>query len=323
MKTKSDSKLKSSKDTASIKKNEKNPASALIILLSGFFMGAADLLPGISGSTVAIVLGVYDDFINLFNGIADAAKVLLKGIFKEKKFPIKKAFKEVDIKFGFFLWLGMTSSILLTANLLHYLLETERGFLFAFVLGLMLASSFIPLRNIKRLKLTHVGIMLASFAGLFLLLSLKPTGAIEQPSPILMFVSGVLGSTSMTLPGVSGSLILYLLGVYDFIVGAISEYSQLRFHWYSIFLMILVQIGAMIGLFTTARVVKWLMRVNEAIFMAFLTGLMFASLKVPVEEIMVQEFSTQSYVIAGVLAIFGAGLVLLSQKVSSKELKKV
>ena len=177
-----------------------------IILLKGMLMGIADLIPGVSGGTIALITGVYKDLISALNNIN------LKNIFKD----LFKIFKSNKFDFLSVLGLGIILSIILFSKLILFLLENYNNQISSFFFGLIICSVYVLLKKVKPIKILDIILLLFSS---FIIYQLLKINAFEKEIDITyIFMCGFLCSSAMILPGISGSYILLILGAYQFML---------------------------------------------------------------------------------------------------------
>jgi putative membrane protein len=232
------------------------------VFLRGMLMGAADIVPGVSGGTMAFITGIYD---RLLNAIASFDLTLLP-LLRERQWG--EIWKHVDGKFLSALLAGILFSVFSLAALISRLLNEYPLLLWSFFFGLILASAIMLLRRVQRwVPASLVGLVLgaagAAAIGLLPALSLSPT----LPA---FFMAGFLAICAMILPGVSGSFILLLLGMYEPVLNAI---EGLR--WTA---LLLFSVGAATGLLAFSRLLTYLLRVHHSATLATLTGFLVGSL---------------------------------------------
>lgn len=247
----------------------KNITSSLITLVKGVCMGAADVIPGVSGGTIALLMGIYDKLIASINAVdATALKLLFKGKFKE-------LWKHINGPFLFSLIAGILLSILLIANAMQFLLNNYPIHTWAFFFGLIVASSIFLLKEIKDWKLKDyiylcVGIILG-----VVICTLSPT---TTPDSLwFIFLSGALAICAMILPGISGSFILLILGKYEYIMGTIAAITNGEFG-YNLLVLALFALGAICGIIAFSRVIHWLLNRYNKETMIVLSGFIIGSL---------------------------------------------
>ena len=237
------------------------------VYFRGMAMGVADLVPGVSGGTVAFITGVYDELLGTIAGL----KVGLLGqIFRGPgtlSSRLQQVWQAANLSFLVVLLAGVFTSVALFAGLPHHLLGTHPEMLWAFFFGLVAAS--IPLVGreahwaAREWVLAAVGVALAGF-----LTSLPPMAGSDEP--LVLLACGAVAICAMILPGISGSFILLLLGAYGAVIGAIKSFDVVRVGAFGI--------GAVLGLLSFSRVLDRLLerRRNETI--ALLTGFLLGSL---------------------------------------------
>ncbi len=224
-------------------------------------MGAADVVPGVSGGTLAFILGIYERLLAAISSIDTAAvKLLLKGRFSA-------LWQHIDGTFLLCLFSGILLSIFSLANVISYLLEHRPVPLWAFFNGLILASLPVLLRSVSwsaaRLLLLVLGIVFAVAVGMLAPVQL-------QPAPYMFFLAGAIAICAMILPGISGSFILLILGMYAPIMLAVTE---LRFTT-----LALVAAGCLVGLLSFSRLLNWLLKHFHDATLALLTGVVIGAL---------------------------------------------
>lgn len=232
------------------------------IYLGGLFMGAADIVPGVSGGTIAFILGFYERLINALSGVnKESISMLFRG-------DIKGLWKHFDLSFLLLLGAGILSSILLLSSVISYLLDEYALYLWGFFFGLIVASSYVLIKELDEIKLNQV---LFIFIGIFFgyLLSIIPP---SQGSDITFFVflAGMISILAMLLPGVSGSFVLLMLGMYEIIINAINNFQ------FSI--LILFGSGAVLGLLLFSKVLKYILLHFRQKTISLLIGIIIGSL---------------------------------------------
>lgn len=239
-----------------------------LLLLKGFAMGLADIVPGVSGGTIAFVTGIYDE---LLNSISSINKEFVKLIFK---FEIKKAFEHINGKFLVTLGFGIASAILLTSRLMHYLLHTYPDHTWGLFFGLILASILYISKSIERpFKSKHVSQFLFGTIIGVALVSLIPVSS--ENNYLNIFLSGSIAICAMILPGISGSFILLILGKYAFITGALKA----PFTDNNLIFILIFCIGCLVGILSFSKLLNFLMHKYYQAMITILTGFMFGSLK--------------------------------------------
>lgn len=241
------------------------PMTPLGIFLRGMLMGAADIVPGVSGGTMAFITGIYDRLLGALRALdLHAVRLLLGGRWRE-------AWNHVDAGFLVTLLAGILTSVLTLASLISWVLHHYPVPLWAFFFGLILASALVVLRQVVVWRRGQV-LALSVGCAAAVAIALSPTLAPADPGPAMVFLAGFIAICAMILPGVSGSFILVLLGMYAPILAALREFQ--------LDVMLVFIIGAGGGLICFSRLLYWLLRHYRPGTMALLTGFLVGSLLV-------------------------------------------
>lgn len=296
----------------------------VFITLKGMAMGAADVVPGVSGGTIAFISGIYEELITSINNI-DLS--LIKMLRKE---GIKAVWNKVNGNFLLALFVGIFISVLSLAKFLSWLLENEPILLWSFFFGLVVASIFMVGKEITRWTMGSIVVLLLGAALAFFITELPASDNVD--SLPYLFLSGALAICAMILPGISGAFILVLLGSYKTILDAVHERD--------IKIILTVGVGAIFGLLSFARLLKWMFNHYKNITLALLTGFILGSLnkiwpwkkvletKTFGEKIVVVDdmnvlpsaFEGDSkLMLAIVLAILGFSLIFILERLASKK----
>jgi len=242
---------------------ERSIKDYFVIGLKGLAMGAADVVPGVSGGTIAFISGIYDELIDSINSFSfDKIKLL-------KNEGIVAVFKAVNGSFLLSLLLGIAVSVLSLARLFKYLIETKPVFIWAFFFGLVLASIVFIAKQIEKWTVASI-ILLFIGTGLAYYISIIPALGSSNDSPWFLMLAGALAICAMILPGISGAFILLLLGAYKPALDAIHQHDFKKIAF--------LGIGAVIGLLSFAKVLKWLFSHYRNATLALLTGFVIGSL---------------------------------------------
>jgi putative membrane protein len=247
-----------------------------IISLKGLAMGAADVVPGVSGGTIAFIAGIYEELIQTIDNLD-------MGFFKTwKKDGFKNAFKAYNISFLLALFGGIAVSILSLAKLITYLLDVYPLLLWAFFFGLIIASILYIGKQITRY---NVGVIIAGILGIVISYYITIAEPVQTPSSYLfIFLSGVIAIIAMILPGISGSFILLLLGSYAVILGTVQRFVDglMSTDWPTVkdaFLRLLTfMLGCIVGLKIFSKVLTYLFKNYQNITLSLLTGFMIGAL---------------------------------------------
>lgn len=234
----------------------------LVLLLKGMGMGAADVVPGVSGGTIAFITGIYEELVNSIKSInAGALKLFFSGRWKA-------FWKHINGNFLLAVFAGIFISVLSLARILEYLLVNHPILIWAFFFGLILASSYIVSKKVGKWNYTAVAGIVAGTGLAVFITSVTP--ATTTDAFWFVFLSGALASCAMILPGISGSFILLLLGKYAFALHAVNE---------RIFMdLLLLGGGAVVGIISFANLLSWLLRKHHDVTIAVLVGFMIGSL---------------------------------------------
>lgn len=244
-----------------------NPVSAITTLLRGFAMGAADIVPGVSGGTIALILGIYERLIESVRNGARALGQLARG--NPKGFV--ERFLAIEWTFIVPLLAGIGAALVVLSSIIHDLLEDEPEAMAGLFFGLVVASIIVAWQLLERRDLFRMLVLAAVAIAAFFLLGLQ-SGAIADPSPLIFLVSGAVAICAMILPGVSGSFLLLMLGMYGAFVGAIDGRELTN--------LIAFGLGAILGLAVFSTALGWVLDNHRDTLLAALIGLMAGSLRV-------------------------------------------
>lgn len=231
--------------------------------LKGFGMGTANVIPGVSGGTIAIITGIYADIVNSLDALSSPAtwESLSKGEFKSFWDKIKGNFLLA-------LGLGIVVSIFSLAKLMTIIMVNYPILTWAFFFGLILASAYLIFRKVEKWTGTDVMLVAAGTVIAAVICTLSPT---ETPdTPLMFFLSGAIAICTMILPGISGSFVLLFLGKYDNIMSAISNLDIPVLAWFAL--------GCVIGIIAFAKLLHFLLQKWEKPTMLFLLGFVLGSL---------------------------------------------
>jgi len=226
-------------------------------------MGAADVVPGVSGGTMAFILGIYEE---LLESIRSFDLQFLKLL---SRFQIKDALNHTSWRFLTALFLGIFLAIFSLARILSWLLQDHPVLIWSFFFGLILASVYTVGRQLQKWTLPVSAWMLLGTVGSWFLVGLVPVNTPE--SPWFIFISGAIAICAMILPGISGSFILVLLGKYAYLLEAVNRRDFIT--------LILAAAGAGLGLITFVRCLNWLLKRYRDLTLAVLTGFMLGALR--------------------------------------------
>jgi putative membrane protein len=235
----------------------------LIVTLKGLAMGAADVVPGVSGGTIAFISGIYEELITSINNINFG---LIKTLRKD---GIKAAWTQLNGNFLVALMLGIGISILSLAKVIKSLLNSEPILLWSFFFGLVIASILFIGKQIEKWDWKAIlGFALAAVLAYYI--TTLPRGTESVDSTWFLFLAGALAICAMILPGISGAFILVLLGAYEPVLTAINNKD--------IKMIAIFAAGASIGLLLFSKLLKWVFSNYKNITFAILTGFILGSL---------------------------------------------
>lgn len=237
--------------------------SYMVLWAKGFCMGASDVVPGVSGGTMAFILGIYEELIGAIRSF-DLYSLRLALTLKIRSF-----LEYTRWKFLSAVILGILTAVFSLARLLDWLLINRPVMIWSFFFGLILGSIVTVSRQVKRWNISSWSSLIAGILGAYILVGLVP---VSTPNDLwFIFLSGAIAICAMILPGISGSFILVLLGKYQYVLNAVNQRD---------FVVLLVMaLGACAGLAGFARVLSWLFREKHDLIVALLTGLMLGSLR--------------------------------------------
>jgi putative membrane protein len=234
----------------------------LLLYAKGIGMGAADVVPGVSGGTVAFITGIYEELINSIKSInGDALKLLLR-------FKLIEFWKSINANFLIVVLAGITTSLLSLSKLMTYFLEFHPIQIWSFFFGLILVSSPLILRDILKWDLFTSLSFVAGIAIAYLITILSPT---ETPTNLgFIFFCGALAICAMILPGISGAFILLLIGKYEYMINALISFD--------LPVIMVFVLGCFLGLLGFSRFLSWILTHYRFPTLALLAGFMIGSL---------------------------------------------
>lgn len=250
-----------------------NIKEAFLIFIRGLLMGAADIVPGVSGGTMALITGIYG---HLIEAISNIKFGFIKPLFKGNlKGFWNQLLDEIDFKFFIPLVLGIGVAFLTLAKVVTYCMDVHTALTYSFFLGLIIASAVVLFRKLNEISIKTIISAVIGCILTYIFVSLNPIAA--NHSLIILFFSGMIAICAMILPGISGSFLLLLLGQYKYMLNALHQ-----FHFTEIIVFV---VGALIGILGFSKILNYLLKNHEELTMAFLIGVMLGSLKVPFVEI--------------------------------------
>ncbi|MCJ8313392.1 MAG: DUF368 domain-containing protein [Saccharospirillaceae bacterium] len=241
-----------------------NIKQSIVIAAKALVMGAADTVPGVSGGTIAILTGIYQRLILM---ITSFDHIWFKLVFTGK---FKQAINKIDWAFLIPFFIGIGSGVLLLAKVVDYLLEYYPPVIWAGFCGLLIISSFYLLKQYAR-KRPFEWILFVSGIVFATWLSFQSGISLDFNNPLHLFLAGSIAICAMILPGISGSFILLLLGLYEPVIERVANPSQLLELWP-------FMLGALFGILSFSHLLKWLLNKFEHLLMMLLTGFIIGAL---------------------------------------------
>ena len=299
----------------------------IILSLKGVAMGAADVVPGVSGGTIAFISGIYEELIGTLNNINFS---LLKDL---KNKGLKSTWKKANGSFLLALLSGVFISVISLAKGVEWLLEHHPVLLWSFFFGLVLASIVYVGKQIK-ITATDFKLFLALAIGAvvaYLITTLNPSETSD--TNLFLFFAGALAISAMILPGISGSFILVIIGAYSPVLEALNSVNIKKILFFAA--------GSVIGLLSFSKLLKWLFEKYHRLTLAIITGFMIGSLnkiwpwkevltfrtnskgkQVPLNEESISPFNFDGdpqLLQAVGLMVFGVLIILVLEKISTKK----
>ncbi|POB15059.1 DUF368 domain-containing protein [Halobacteriovorax sp. DA5] len=238
-----------------------------LVFCKGFLMGIADLIPGVSGGTIAFITGIYD---KLLETVAAIDKNLIKDVVT---LNFKNVSEKIDLKFIIPLAIGILGAMLSLARLMHYLINYHPVPTWGLFLGLISASIIVIARDLKDRK-SPVALAMVALGGAigFAITQLVP---VTTPTDLwFIYICGLIGITAMILPGISGSFILLILGKYEYVTGALKN----PFQEGALVIIGVFALGCLTGLVSFSKVLNFFMKNFRERTMAFLVGILLGTL---------------------------------------------
>tara|TARA_R110002012_G_scaffold108855_2_gene252112 strand:+ start:127770 stop:128717 length:948 start_codon:yes stop_codon:yes gene_type:complete len=232
------------------------------LLLKGIAMGSADVVPGVSGGTIAFITGIYDELLNSIKSVDGTAFRLLF------QFKLKEFWSHINGSFLITLVLGIAISIISLAKLISFLLSTYPVLVWSFFFGLIIISAVLVARDIEKKDWKAIFAGLAGIAIAYFITSASPAQTPEAWWFVIL--SGAIAICAMILPGISGAFILLILGKYKYIIEAVETVD--------IGTLAIFALGCIIGLLSFARLISWFLRNYQSATVAVLAGFMVGSL---------------------------------------------
>ena len=295
-------------------KPRRRPLDYLLLGAKGFAMGSVDLIPGVSGGTIAFITGIYEELIESLRTLSQPS--FLKALIRLR---LREVLAQLNWRFLLTLALGLVTALFTLAQGIAYLLAHHPVLVWSFFFGLIVASVITVSRRVERWQAGLWAALLVGLVGAYLLVGLIPT--VTPDTLPFIFFSGFIAICAMILPGISGAFLLVLLGKYEFMLLALNQRDWLIIGVFAL--------GALLGMASFARLLGWLLRRYHDLMIALLTGVMLGSLRriwpfkdAEAENIIPVLFTPVgldlNVIYAGLLALSGVALVLLLECVSRR-----
>lgn len=258
---------------------KRNKMKRFRILFDGIIMGIAEIVPGVSASTATLLLGIYDDFLNLLESVTNFVRDFLQFILrKSTRVNLIKSFRKIQFAYGIQLFIGMVIGIVLFSNIVDYFYENNKGIVQAVFFGIILASIAIPIKIVKKPKLADILFLIIGFLAFFTVIKMGQVSDAESIPLWLIFLGGTISVSGMVLPGVNSSFILIPLGIYELILKIVKEFSRLNFSIELITQAVIFALGVGFGLITFVKVLKYAFKNHITKLFSLIAGIMVASL---------------------------------------------
>jgi putative membrane protein len=279
----------------------RNTVDYIKLFFKGVFMGIADAIPGVSGGTIALLLGIYEELISSISGLN------FNLITKLKKNGFKSFWESLNGNFLITLVLGIVISLILFVKISASLLNSHPLYVWSFFLGLILATVYVIYKLIESWNLVNIISTLLMIVFSIILTS-NSLNISNDTNLFYILICGIIASSAMILPGISGSLILVILGVYKILVEAL---DNLDIKIISSFL-----VGAVIGLISFSKILKWLFKNYKSLAYSIMLGLVIGSIEKiwPWNKSFSAELSNHNLFISISLVILGFIIVLILEK---------
>ncbi len=270
----------------------------LMLFFKGLLMGSADIIPGISGGTIALITGIYDRLVFAIKSIDPKFLLYLVLSIYDRKYieKSKQSLSSIDFYFLLPLIVGIGLAFLLLAQVIHFFITSYSLYVYSFFLGLILSSAIILFIRMEKKKIVYLIPLSLGFLSSYIFLSLSRL-QLNHSMPII-FISGIISICAMILPGISGAFIMLLLGQYDYMLNAVRSF------YLSPILVYLI--GAVLGIIFFSHILSFFIKRYRFVTLSFLIGIMIGGLKRPIDELIIYPFSISMilFIIIGILLVF-------------------
>lgn len=296
----------------------RTPKDYAVLVLKGIGMGAADVVPGVSGGTIALIVGIYEELVNSIKSVnLHSLKLLFTLRFAE-------FWRQINGSFLLSVVAGILISIYSLAKLVTFLLEKHPVMIWAFFFGLVLSSIYYVVKNVSQWNVMNMFMFLVGTAVAYYITIVTPTSTTDDLW--FIFLSGAIAICAMILPGISGSFILLLLGKYQYMMAAVKDLD--------ILLLAVFAAGALIGIVLFSRLLSYLLANFYNVTISVLSGFMLGSLnkvwpwKLPVSfaadgtVLTERNILPDAYMWEGIaLILVGVAVVVILETVSARKEK--
>ncbi|MCB0538836.1 MAG: DUF368 domain-containing protein [Bacteroidetes bacterium] len=305
------------------------------LALKGMAMGMAEVVPGVSGGTIAFITGIYEELLNTIKGLTPKKLLLLKNE------GFASFWKAINGNFLLGLFAGMLMGLVVGVLVISHLLETQPILVWSFFFGLIAASVIYVARQIEKWTLTEIVLLILTTALSYYITIASPSQGPQQLW--FVFLAGFIAICALMLPGVSGSFLLLLMGMYQYIVTDNVKALISNFNTESLVVVLVFGLGCLAGVLTFSRVLSWTFKNYRTPTLAALTGFLIGSLNkvwpwkqvlttrinshgeeiaVQTKSILPSSFAGEPQVVMAVLMmVVGFVLILAMDKMSNKKVE--
>ena len=282
----------------------RNLVDYITLFFKGIFMGIADAIPGVSGGTIALLLGIYEELISAISGLNINLLIDLK------QNGFKSFWKKLNGNFLVTLIVGIGISLIFFIKISSKLLNDYPMFIWSFFLGLIIATVYVIFKLIKRWDYINI---ISAFATIILssILSSISVNSSDEISLLYILVCGIIASSAMILPGISGSLILVIMGVYKVLIDSVNNLET------SIIFTFII--GAITGLISFSKILSWLFNNYKNLTYSMMLGLVIGSIgKVwPWKQNEMVQLANLDMIFSVILVIIGFFMIFIIEKLNS------
>lgn len=282
----------------------RNLVDYITLFFKGVFMGIADAIPGVSGGTIALLLGIYEELISTISGLNINLLIDLK------QNGFKSFWKKLNGNFLVTLIVGIGISLIFFIKISSKLLNDYPIFIWSFFLGLIIATVYVIFKLIKRWDYINI---ISAFATIILssILSSISVNSSDEISLLYILVCGIIASSAMILPGISGSLILVIMGVYKVLIDSVNNLE--------ISIIFTFIIGAIAGLISFSKILSWLFNNYKNLTYSIMLGFVIGSIgKVwPWKQNEMVQLANLDMIFSVILVIIGFFMIFIIEKLNS------